>query len=301
MLVNEQYAVKTLEYYPKDGSHIVFEKYSIDTLGIIKNKKTGKTPTYCNKKYNVCVLSDNAGKMRMIRVARAVASTFLGKPPSPDHTADHIESEQKKNDKLTNIRWLNKSGQCINQIRAKTLKTAFLIVKDGADKTSKEWAALVNAVKTSDEREYTKDTIAHYARKKRHGFSYKDYPDLEGEDWRKIEESESSQGYWKISNLCRVKYVTKHAENVLWDNRLGRNDTGYPIIKIKGKTWMCHVLAFAVFHPEKWKNKKIDEIVLHEDGNKEDFRPHKLRLGTQSDNVSDWHKSRTAILMTQAF
>ena len=43
------YLVKTLEYYFEDGSHVIFEKYTIDTLGIIKNKKSGKTPSYGNE------------------------------------------------------------------------------------------------------------------------------------------------------------------------------------------------------------------------------------------------------------
>jgi hypothetical protein len=30
-------------------------------------------------------------------------------------------------------------------------------------------------------------------------------------------------------------------------------------------------------------------MVLHEDDDKEDFRPHKLRLGTRSDNAKDAH------------
>ena len=34
--------MKTLEYYYADGSHVVFDKYTIDTLGVIRNKKTGK-------------------------------------------------------------------------------------------------------------------------------------------------------------------------------------------------------------------------------------------------------------------
>ena len=41
------------------------------------------------------------------------------------------------------------------------------------------------------------------------------------------------------------------------------------------------------FFPEKYANRKPDEMVLHEDDDPLDFRPYKLRLGTQSDNSID--------------
>ncbi|AGE48888.1 hypothetical protein PBCVAP110A_645R [Paramecium bursaria Chlorella virus AP110A] len=282
--------IKTLEYYFKDKSHVIFEKYTIDALGIVKNKKTGQTPSYGNGEYNVCVLSDNVGKKRNIRVARAVASTFLGKPATPEHTADHIESKQKKNDALTNIRWNCKKGQSSNQTRPETYKAAFIVVKDGVEKTVNEWVECMNAMKSPKERKFTKGMISMYAQKKQRGFAYKEYPNLEGEDWEEIEGSKTKKGHWDISSMNRVKWITNTgAENVLWGDRLRHNNCGYPVVKINGKTWMCHILAFATFHKQLWKAKKPEENVLHEDDDKEDFRPHKLRLGTQSDNVKDSH------------
>jgi len=282
--------VKTLEYYFEDGSHVIFKKYTCNALGIIKNVKTGKTPSYGNEEYNVCGVTDDNGNQRHIRVARAVASTFLGKPPTPKHTADHKKSKQKKNDALTNIRWHDRNGQRANQIRPKTSKAAFIIVKDGIEKTVNEWVAHMNAEKTPKEREFTKKMISHYAQKKQHGFAYKEYPDLEGEKWLEIKDSENDQGRWEISNMNRVKYITNHAENVLWGERLGRID-GYPRVKIIGKNWKCHILAFAAFHSEIWAAKKPEEIVRHENDDREDFRPHKLRLGTQTDNMKDAHNN----------
>ena len=129
-----------------------------------------------------------------------------------------------------------------------------------------------------------------YAIRKQHGFAYKEYTDLPGEDWREIEGSKNKRDdYWKISNMNRVKWITSAGtENVLWGKRLGRSN-GYPIISINGKTCRCHILAFAAFHEELWDAKKPEESVLHENDNKEDFRPHKLRLGTQTDNMKDSH------------
>ena len=255
---------ETLEYYFEDESHVIFEKYTINTLGIIKNKISGKTPSYGNRAYNECGVYDDDGKWRWIRVARAVASTFLGKPPTPQHTADHIESEQKKNDALSNIRWKCKPGQRANQIRQDTLKSAIIVVKDGDEKTVKEWVDFMNATKTPKEREFTKGMIEQYAQRKTRGFAYKIYPDLEGEDWKKIEGSKNTQGRWEISNMNRVKYITNHAENVLWGERLGRKN-GYPFVNINGKICYCHILAFTAFHPELWAAKELEEMVCHED------------------------------------
>ena len=278
--------LKTLEYYFEDETHIVFSKYTIDDLGIIKNKKSGKTPSNGNGMYNKCGVYDDNGKERNIYVGRAVASTFLGKPPTPEHTADHIESKQKKNNALSNIRWNCKPGQANNRIMPETYKAAFNIVKDGIEKTVNEWVVHMNAMKTPEEREFTYSMIKSYAQKKQRGFAYKEYQDLQGEDWKPIKGSKTKRGdYWKISNMNRVKWITKHAENVLSGDRLGRIN-GYPIVKINRKICYCHILAFEVFNPTVERGKMM---VLHEDDDKEDFRPHKLRLGTASDNANDSH------------
>ncbi|ABT15894.1 hypothetical protein FR483_N609L [Paramecium bursaria Chlorella virus FR483] len=279
---------ETLGYYFEDESHVVFSKYTIDTLGIIKNKISGKTPSYGKGTYNRCGVYDDKGKRRVIFVGRAVASTFLGKPLTPEHTADHIESKQKKNDALMNIRWLCKPGQSNNRIMPETLKSAFIIVKDGIEKTVKEWVEIMNATKTLEEREFTKGMIEGYAQRKTRGFAYKEYPNLEGEKWEEIGGSKTKKGRWEISNMNRVKYITNHAENVLSGDRLGWRGE-YPIVGINGKTLLCHILAFQTFHPELWAAKKPEEIVCHENDDKEDFRPHKLRLGTASDNGKDSH------------
>ncbi|AGE49760.1 hypothetical protein PBCVCan184_249L [Paramecium bursaria Chlorella virus Can18-4] len=285
------YLVKTLEYYFEDGSHVIFEKYTIDTLGIIRHRITGKTPSYNKGSYNVCGVYDNNGKRCGIRVARAVASTFLGKPPTFAHTADHVESNQKKNDALSNIRWLCQKGQKNNRSMPKSCKSALIIVRDGDEKTAKEWAVFINDAKMSEKIEYTANMINNYAILKQHGFAYKEYPDLEGEEWRVVENSKNCKdGSWKISNMNRVKYITKHAENVLWGERLSLSE-GYPVIGINRKMQKCHILSFMAFHPDQWAAKKTEEIVLHEKDDKVDFRPHNLRLGTRSENFKDAHNN----------
>ena len=183
-----------------------------------------------------------------------------------------------------------KSGQSKNQNRPETYKSAFIVVKDGEENTIGGWARCLKSDKNPFGREYTTNMINHYAQRKQFGFSFKEYPDLLDEIWKEVPGSQSSKGHWKISNMNRMKYITKHAENVLSEERLWLNN-GYPAIKFNGKQQYCHILSFMTFFPEEYDNKKSNEIVLHEHDDKIDFRPHKLRIGTHSQNRTDAHNN----------
>lgn len=283
--------MKTLEYYYADGSHVVFDKYTINTEGVVRNKKTGKIlSTHNNTEgYKSYTVMDDNRKRRNIQVGRAIASTFIGTPPTQEHTVDHIDRDSN-NDIVENLRWLCKKGQRKNQRRSETSKSAFVVVKDGVERTVSDWVEQLKNQRNSLGREYTRSMIEKYAQNKQCGFSYKEYPDLYGEVWKEVNGSKTKLGRWEISNMSRVKYVTKHAENVLFEERL-RLHHKYPTIKINGKQWKCHILSFMTFFPEEYASKKSDEMVLHENDDKLDFRPHKLRLGTQTDNTKDAHEN----------
>ena len=277
--------MNTLEYYFENGDHVIFDKYTIDTFGIIRNKKTGKTlGTSKLGKYNIAGVSDNNQKLRRIRICRAILSTFEGRPPSFEHTADHMD-RNRENDMFENIRWLCKKGQSDNRERPDTYKSAFIIVRNELEKTAKEWAEYLKNKNNPFGRPYTEKMIGDYARKKQHDFMYKEYPDLQGEIWKEVECSKTTRGSWKISNMNRVKYITKYAENVLEGERIGFDALGYPTIG----SGRCHILAFMAFFPEDWAAKKPEHVVLHQDDDKLDFIPHKLRLGTHGQNRLDAH------------
>jgi hypothetical protein len=279
--------INPLKYYSKNGTLTEFNKYTIDN-GIIKNAK-GEPIAYSKNKegYNTCSVYDDSGKQRKILVARAIASSIHESLQTLAHTADH-KDKNRENDTDDNIRWATKSDQRDNQDRLETYKTAFGIIRDGEEKTFKEWADYLNSrgEKNHMGREYTKGMIHQYAQRKQHGFSYKEYPNISGEIWKEIIDSKNSQGHWEVSDMNRFKYITKHAENVMSEDRLGLMN-GYPTVGINGKKWLCHILAFMTFFPEEYANKKPDEMVLHEDDDRLDFRPHKLRLGTSSENAID--------------
>jgi len=285
---------KTLEYYfviAKVIVHVIFNKYTIDETGVIRNKKTKRAlrPKKNKKGYQNVIVCDASGKKCNIQVGRALASTFIGPPPTKAHTADHID-QTPANDTLENIRWATKEEQNCNRTIPDTFKTAFLVDRNGEEKTRKEWVDYLNSKgeKNHMGREYTSVMINHYAQKKQHGFAYKEYPDLPGEVWKDVEGSKNKIGMWRVSNMNRVKYVTNHAENVLEGDRLGLM-SGYPMIGINGKEWLLHIVVFMTFFPDEWANKKPSEMVLHNEDDKLDFRPEMLRLGTRSENGKDAH------------
>lgn len=278
---------KPLEYYFENGTHVIFNKYTIDIMGVIRNVKTGQViATHTNGSYEICHVYMDNSKRRGIRICRAMASTYHGKPPTLAHTADH-KDKNTDNDTDDNIRWLDKSGQIKNRVMSDTNKSAIIVVKDEIEKTVDEWVEHLKDQKNHLCHEYTNSMIQHYAQKKQHGFSYKEYPNLPGEIWKKIQGSKNTKGHWEISNMNRVKYITKHAENVLSGDRLSLMNTGYPKIRFDNKNWLCHIISFMTFFPEEYASKKTEEMVLHEDDDKLDFRPHKLRLGTRSENTLD--------------
>ena len=82
----------TLEYYWEDGTHTVFSNYTIDRNSVVKNA-SGHVMSQCtNEDGYKRVILRHEGKPRAILVHRALASTFLGPPPTLEHTTDHDNS-----------------------------------------------------------------------------------------------------------------------------------------------------------------------------------------------------------------
>ena len=283
---------KTLEYYFQHGSHVIFDKYTIDTIGTVIHNSSGKTlKNQKLGKYNTCPVVDNGGKLCNISIGRAIASTFYGAPPTLKHTADHIDKDPN-NDSLENIRWLCKKGQSTNRNMPKVFNTAFVIAKGDVEKTAREWAEHFKNNNNNNHlgHKYTAGMITNYAQKKQHGFSYKEYPDLPNEVWKIIPGSDNFKGHWEISNMNRVKYVTKHVENVLSGDCIGLM-RGYPTIHVNGKHWGCHVLSFMTFFPDQYHMKQVNDYILHKNDDKLDFRPHNLRIGNRSENGIEAHEN----------
>ena len=278
-----------LQYYYNDGRHVIFEKYEIDMFGNIFNKDTGLRLAYSKLgKYDVVGLHNSTGKSCGIRVARAVVSTFQGKPPTSNHSAEHIENDNKNNDIVCELTWMDPSGQSKNRVVPEKLLTAFIVVRNDLEMTNKEWVKYLEKETNSFGRKYTENMISQYVRKKQHGFSYKVYEDLPNEIWYKVVNSDNKMGHWQISDQNRVAYVTKFARNVIDSTRFGF-DKKYPKININGKHRRLHDVAFEAYYPDLYTAKLPHEMILHKHDDKLDFRPHMLFIGDASKNHKDAH------------
>lgn len=280
--------MKTLEYYWKNGTHTVFDGYTIDKLGVVRNVNTGRvlTPFKVGDYYRVRVQHDK--QSHKVRVCRAMASTYIGKPPTLQHTTDH-EDKNSLNDTLENIRWLCKPGQRLNQDRPEEYKSAFIIVNGEVEFTANDW---IKVYKKPDGTQYTTRAIQKYAQQQKYGFRYKDFPNLQGEEWKVVTDSKNKNGEWFISNMNRMKYKTPYTENVMNVDRLTTNmKDGYPVVTINGKKLLCHELSMMTFRPEEYAAKRHEFIILHENDDKLDFRPSKLRWGTPPENGKDAHRN----------
>lgn len=262
----------TLKYCPGGTVDVVsLDKYILDD-GKIINKKSGKVLSYSQNSRGdyMCGVYFNDGKGTPIYVARAILATLVGPPPTIHHTADHIDGKPENNS-IENLHWASKSEQSVNRTMPKTFNSAYIIVKDGIERTTNEWAK-IEAVEPC--------TIRRYAQDNKHGFSYKEYPNLPEEIWKTIEGSESSKGRWEVSNKLRAKYIMKHA-SIVYDDFV--STSGYPSIKVNGQQKYIHRLVFEAFNPDVDKC----EVVRHLDDNPKNFAPENLVAGTHSDNRED--------------
>lgn len=277
-----------LQYYYNDGRHVIFDKYEIDMFGGIYNKETDSVLSVSKngRGYNTMTVVDSSGMACGIQGGRAILSSIIGPPPILTHTAEHIDCHNKDNDIVCELTWIDKSGQAKNRVFPEENLSAFVIVRDNIEMTTKEWVKYLSEQQNPYGRKYTKSVIEHYAQRKQHGFSYKVYEDLLDETWYEIKNSQSNKGRWEISDKNRIAYITLHARNVLDMNRFGLT-SGYPTININGKSLLVHRVAFEAYYPDVFRAMKPGEMILHKFDNKLNFQPHLLYIGNKSRNMKD--------------
>lgn len=276
-----------LLYYWSDGTREIFDKYTIDPTGLVRNKITGNILSQTTKKTakkdgtireDCCyMLRSNDGKRKGITTARAILSTFVGPPPTKEHTADHVNRNTRDNS-LSNLRWASLTEQAVNRDVPETNNSTFVIVKDGDERTAKEWATELNRRPI---------TILEYARKKKNGFSYKEYPDLPRETWKVVEGSRNGNGHWEVSDKKRAKYTNIAGNSKVYDDF--HNQHGYPVIRINGKLMYLHRVILHTFFPEEYAKLDEQNVVRHLDDDRTNFLLDNLEVGTRSLNTKEAH------------
>jgi hypothetical protein len=271
---------RTLKHYEdKTLEEQIYTKYEINECCVIRHKKSKKSRRYDleNGYYRVTV-TDDVGKRKTLSVSRTMLSTFIGKPPSPLHTADHIQPENKTDNRLSNLRWADDSEQRKNQNRLDTQNNAYLVVHGGEEMTVKEWVVRLGV---------SRDTILYRAQNEKNvEWSYKIYDDIVGEIWKDVKDSKNLKGWWMASNFGRVAYHTNHARKIYYPGELSTQH-GYPRITINGKGRKVHLVVFETFRPEEYNAMQKGEMILHENDDKMDCRIDKLRIGIASNNMRD--------------
>jgi len=270
-----------VHYEDKTLKKQIYNKYEINKECVIRHKKFKRPLSYhlTDDGYYKVTVYDDTGKQKPLFVARAMLSTFVGPPPSPQHTADHIQSENKLDNSLGNLRWADESEQSTNQNRSDTQNNAFIIVHDGEDLTANEWAERTG---------FHPRTIRDRAQNVRNTeWTYKTYDDLSGEEWKLVEGSKNSKGWWTVSDLGRVAYhKDANIRKVSSPEELSLNG-GYPSISINGDQRKVHLVVFETFRSEEYKAMKEGEMILHKNDDRMDCRIDKLRVGTASQNRRD--------------
>lgn len=142
---------KTVKKYLHNSLEIqTFNKYEISKEGVVRHKKTKKETSFYengNGYLRLGLMSDY-GKRHNVYLHVILMSTFGTPKIVTTHTVDHKDRDPKNNH-ISNLRWLDKSGQSKNQECPETLNTAFIIIKDDIKKTAKEWAVLEGVTERS--------------------------------------------------------------------------------------------------------------------------------------------------------
>lgn len=109
---------------------VLKNRYSVSSYGRVYNKETNKFISHVitgKPSYWYVNLRVGSNKVILRRVHNIMAHTFLGEPPSSKYTCDHID-QNKYNNSLDNLRWLNKKGQMRNRTNSLTTRNGDSLV-----------------------------------------------------------------------------------------------------------------------------------------------------------------------------
>jgi hypothetical protein len=213
-----------------------------------------------------------------------VAWAFIGLPPTPQHTVDHVDGS-RANNAATNLRYATRSQQQIYRHELRTTEEASPHQRSvtATNLQTGETLKFPSATKAAAFVGTTHGTVASICLKGRGGhggftFVYdaaEPIVSLDGEIWSPLVIDGDSTN-WRISNLGRL--ITGCGD--LCTNRPQRH--GYVPVKINRKMHRVHRLVMSTFGtPAPSTKHSVDHI----NGIKSDNRIANLRWATQSEQL----------------
>lgn len=232
--------------------------------------------------YRLHVRSTVDGKKHSPYIYQIMAIVFLGPPPTPQHTVDHLD-RKRWNNVLSNLAWATKSEQSTNQHKPKFFKkckpvTAYCVT------TGREIASFsaitqffecprMNPTKIP----YSKNNAGYVRTACKMGYIAHGYRwaycmnSLPGEIWKDLQLANNIT--IKVSNKGRMMNL----KNIITTGTL--NSHGYKYVNIDNKHRSIHRLVMeAFFGPDKMR------VVNHKDGDKSNNKLENLEYLTVLEN-----------------
>lgn len=201
-------------------------------------------------------------KQKSLKVHTLIATAFLGPPPTPQHTVDHINKDRADN-RVENLRWASKQEQRQNQsAQPKNPAGSYPIQyrKVGSGLPWNDAPSMQELVRTHRMDQGSISKCIAKRKKSYRGFEFRTAPEekIEGEEWKPLPIGE-------ISNMGRVRM-----------GRVGnkKSPAYYPKIR-KGMEYpmyagkMVHrLVALAFIGPEPSPGMTVDHIDRDKSNNK---------------------------------
>jgi hypothetical protein len=223
-----------------------------------------------------------------------VAAVFVSKPDDYDNTftVDHIDND-KLNNHATNLRWVSKSKQTLNQrLCSRTDIRSMPVIATSIDGTVvHKLESMMDAKQIGGDFRLVSKCI-NGKRKKHAGYKWAPpptEPDFPGESWKELSSSQQctiiASNHGRVGYKYKCGYIKKVSSLDKNTARSTEEINTYPRVAINGKHVDLHRLIWTTFTGPIPNHMVINHI----DHNKQNAALSNLELVTQSENMSAAH------------
>jgi len=296
---------ETLKYY-KNDTLWVFDSYEAHKNSNIRYKESKKTLNKhliknetSGEGYNRINIT-HQGKRHSLVVSICILSTFMGPPPDDGkkYTADHIDSKDKRNDTLDNLRWADPPTQRNNQRKSDRDFNKIIICRTDSVGNTVEYNGLRDAAEQNGKSMRSvhkwlngspcvrlKDDFG-----KQYIWSYRDEPeDLPEEVWHETipDSNVFASQFGRIKDKRKTSITKRYPQEYISPMTTSK----YPVLSIKGKVYTIHYLVYIAWFPFSGDYREYDYKLRHMNDDKNDCSIFNLKLGTRSQNGTDAHNN----------